>query len=88
VALSEKLVARKGVTVNHQELEVSVSRHPGERFWRVAVRHPVGPSATGTAITSDDYFLHHLCQSALGGESSAWESLARWGHRRMNHPLW
>jgi hypothetical protein len=86
--VSEKLVARRGVTVNHQELEVSISQHTDEHFWRVAVRHPVGSSTTGTAISSDDNFLHHLCQSAVAGERSAWESLARWGHRRISRSIW
>ena len=86
--MSERLVASRGVTVNHQDLEVSISQHTDEQFWRVAVRHPVGSSATGTAIDSDDNFLYHLIQSAVAGERSAWESLARWGHRRIDRSVW
>jgi hypothetical protein len=43
---------------------------------------------TGTAINTDDNFLHHLCQSAVAGERSAWESLAYWGHRRFSRSVW
>jgi len=87
-SVSEKLVASRGVTVNSQCLDVSISQHVDEQFWRVDVRHPVGSSATGTALDSDDNFLYYLIKSAVAGESSAWESLARWGHRRLDQPVW
>lgn len=87
--MSEKLVASRGVTVNSQLFDVSISQHADEQFWRVDVRHPVGCSrATGTALDSDDNFLYYLIKSAVAGETSAWESLARWGHRRLHQPVW
>jgi hypothetical protein len=86
--VSEKLVASRGVTVNSQLFDVAISQHADEQFWRVDVRHPVGPSATGTALDGDDNFLCYLIKSAVAGETSAWESLARWGHRRLHQPLW
>jgi hypothetical protein len=86
--MSEKLVASRGVTVNRQQLDVLISQHADERFWRVDVRHPVGSSTTGTALDGDDNFLCHLIKSAVAGEGAAWESLARWGHRRINRPNW
>ncbi|MGC8627756.1 MAG: hypothetical protein ACP5VR_09440 [Acidimicrobiales bacterium] len=86
--MGEELVARRGVTVNDQELEVSISQHLDEHFWRVAVRHPCGVCTTGTAVNIDDNFLYHLCRSAVAGERSAWESLARWGHRRFSRSVW
>jgi hypothetical protein len=86
--VTEVLVASRGVTVNRQQLDVSISRHPAEEFWRVDVRHPVGSSATGTALDSDDNFLSYLVKSAVAGEGSAWESLAQWGQRRINRPGW
>jgi hypothetical protein len=87
--VSEKLVASRGVTVNSQLFDVSISQHADEQFWRVDVRHPVGCSrATGTALDSDDNFLYYLIKSAVAGETSAWESLARWGHQRLHQPVW
>lgn len=86
--MSEKLVATRGVTVNRQQLDVSISQHSDEAFWRVDVRHPFGSSATGTALDGDDNFLCYLIKSAVAGEGSAWESLARWGHRRINRQGW
>jgi hypothetical protein len=86
--VSEELVASRGVTVNSQRFDVSISQHASERFWRVDVRHPVGSRATGTAINSDDNFLYYLIKSAVAGETTAWESLARWGHRRLRQPAW
>jgi hypothetical protein len=88
VSVGEKLVASRGVTVNRQELDVSISQHADEQFWRVDVRHPVGSHATGTALDGDDNFLCYLIKSAVAGEPHAWESLARWGHRRLNRPGW
>jgi hypothetical protein len=86
--VSEKLVASRGVTVNSQQLDVLISQHADEQFWRVDVRYPVGSSATGTALDGDDNFLCYLIKSAVAGETSAWESLARWGQRCMNPPVW
>ena len=86
--MSEKLVASRGVTVNSQFFDVSISQHADERFWRVDVRRPVGSSATGTALDNDDNLLYYLIKSAVAGETSAWESLARWGHQRLHQPAW
>jgi hypothetical protein len=86
--VGEKLVASRGVTVNRQRLDVSISQHADEQFWRVDVRHPVGSTTTGTALDGDDNFLCYLIKSAVAGEYTAWESLARWGHRRINRPGW
>ncbi len=86
--MSEKLVASRDVTVNSQVFDVSISQHTDEQFWRVDVRRPVGSSATGTALDSDDNFLYYLIKSAVAGETSAWESLARWGHQRLDQPAW
>ena len=86
--VSEKLVASRGVTVDRQQLDVSISQHADEQFWRVEVRHPVGATSTRTAVDSDDNFLCHLIRSAVAGEGSAWESLARVGHRRFSPPIW
>jgi hypothetical protein len=86
--MSEKLVASRGVTVNRQELAVSISQHSDEQFWRVQVRHPVGLGATGTVLDSDDDYFCGLVRSAVAGEGSAWESLAHWGSRRINRSGW
>ncbi|MGA3219057.1 MAG: hypothetical protein ABSE77_08275 [Acidimicrobiales bacterium] len=86
--VGEKLVASRGVTVDRQHLDVSISQHADEQFWRVEVRHPVGPTSTRTALDGDDNFLCHLIRSAVAGEGSAWESLARLGHRHFSPPTW
>ncbi|HTW10844.1 MAG TPA: hypothetical protein VME46_25315 [Acidimicrobiales bacterium] len=85
--MSEQLVASRGVMVNRQQLDVRISQHPDERFWRVDVRHPAGSATTGTTL-DDDNFLCRLILSAVAGEGYAWESLAHWGHRRINHSIW
>lgn len=85
--MNEQFVASRGVTVNRQQLDVSISQHVEEQFWRVDVRHPVGSATTGTAVDGDDFFCH-LIKSAVAGEGSAWESLAHWGSRRLNRPGW
>lgn len=74
--------------INHQRVDVVISQHADERFWRVDVRHPIGSATTGTALDGDDNFLCHLINSAVAGEGHAWESLAHWGHRRINRPVW
>ena len=86
--MTEKLVASRGVMVNRQRLHVSISQHLDEQFWRVDVRHPVGSSTTGTALDADDNFFCYLIKSAVAGEGSAWDSLAHWGHRRINRCGW
>ena len=85
--MSEQLVASRGVVVNRQELDVSISQHTAERFWRVDVRHPMGSATTGTTLDGDN-FMCDLIRSAVAGEGQAWESLAHWGHRRINRPVW
>lgn len=87
-AMSERLVATRGVQVNRQVLDVSISRHVDEQFWRVDVRHPIGSATTGTALEGDDNFMCHLIESAVAGEGTAWDSLAHWGHRRLTRPGW
>lgn len=86
--MNEELVASRGVKVGSQPLDVSISRHAAEQFWRMDVRHPVGASTTGSALEGDDSFLCHLVETAVAGEGTAWESLARWGHRRLTRPGW
>ena len=86
--LGEKLVASRGARVDRQLLDVRISRHADEHFWRVDVSHPVGRAATGTALDGDENFLSRLASSAVAGEGSAWEDLARWGHRRLSRPGW
>jgi len=84
--MGEVRIASRQVTVNRQRLDVVISQHPAELFWRVDVSHPMGSSATGTALDADDNFLCRLARSAVAGEAPAWESLAHWGHRRINRP--
>jgi len=86
--VGEKLVASRAVTVDRRQLDVLISRHSDEEFWRVDVRHPVGPTSTRTALDGDDNYLCHLITSAVAGEGSAWESLARVGHRHFSPPTW
>ena len=86
--VGEKLVASRGVTVERQQLDVTISRHVDEQFWRVDVHHPVGPISTRTAVDDDDNFLCHLISSAVAGEGAAWESLARVGNRHFSPPIW
>jgi hypothetical protein len=88
VVVSEKLVASRGVTVDRRLLGVSISQHADDQFWQVDVRHPVGPTATRTALDGDDNYLCHLIRSAVAGEGSAWESLARMGNRQFSPPIW
>ena len=87
-SVGEKLVASREVTVDRRQLDVSISQHADEQFWRVDVRHPVGATSTRTVLDSDDNFLCHLIRSAVAGEGSAWESLARVGHRHFSPPIW
>lgn len=86
--MSERLVASQSVTVDRALLDVSISQPADEQFWPVDVRHPVGPTATRTALNSDDNFLCHLIRSAVAGEGSASESLARLGNRQFSPPIW
>lgn len=88
VSVTEKLVASRGVMVNRQRLDVSISQHLDEQFWRVDVRHPGGSSTTSTALDGDDNFFCYLVKSAMAGEGSAWDSLAHWGQRRINRTGW
>jgi hypothetical protein len=86
--VSERLVASRGVTVDRRPLDVLISRHAEEQFWQVDVHHPAGRTATRTALDSDDNFFCHLVRSAVAGERSAWESLARMGNRQFSPPIW
>jgi hypothetical protein len=86
--VSERLVASRGVNVNRQMLDVSMSGHADEQSWRVDVRHPVGSATTGTALEGDDNFMCHLIELAVAGAGTAWESLAHGGRCSLTRPGW
>jgi hypothetical protein len=65
-------------------LNVRISEHPGEQFWRVNVTVPSeqGTAASAT-VGAGESFLTHLIDGAISGEETAWRHLAAWGHHNL-----
>lgn len=81
----EELVAEQDVVLrNDYLLNVRISEHPREEFWRVKVTVPAeqGTAASAT-VGAGESFLMHLIDRALGGEQTAWRHLAAWGHNNL-----
>jgi hypothetical protein len=77
----EDLVAERDVTIEEQQtLNVRISRHTEEKFWRVEVTSPARPGCTSATVADGESFLMNLIDDALRGSSGAWEHLALWGH--------
>lgn len=82
----ETLVAEKDITIHEQHtINVRISRHVEEQFWRVEVTAPER-SSTSTTVSDGESFLMHLIEEALHGSSGAWDHLARWGHGAQRKP--
>ena len=84
----ERLVAEQDVVVRgHHTMNVRISQHDTESFWRLDVTNPAARRASMTTTVSEvDSFLMHLINDAVGGEPSAWRSLAEWGQDNLSRP--
>jgi hypothetical protein len=78
----EQLIAERDVALHDQQVvNVRISQHADEEFWRVAflasnsARRPVN-----ITVGAGESFMMSLIQEAIGGQESAWKHLAQWGH--------
>jgi hypothetical protein len=79
------LVAEHDVLLHDDYLlNVRISEHAAEQFWRVNVTVPAeaGTEASAT-VAAGESFLMHLIDRAVGGEEAAWRHLAAWGHDNL-----
>ena len=81
-------MAQQDVVVrDHHVMNVRISEHTAECFWRLDVSNPSAHRATMTTTVSEaDSFLMHLINDAIGGQPAAWRSLAEWGHDNLSRP--
>lgn len=84
----ERLVAEQDVIVrDHQVMNVRISEHPAESFWRLDVCNPSALRASMTTTVSEaDSFLMRLIHDAVGGQPAAWRQLAEWGRENLSRP--
>ncbi len=84
----ERLVAEQDVVVrDHHRMNVKISQHDEESFWRLDVTNPATRRTSMTTTVSEvDSFLMHLIHDAVSGEPSAWRRLAEWGHDNLSRP--
>lgn len=84
----ERLVAEQDVVIRERHImNVRISEHEAESFWRLDVCDPEAPRMSMTTTVSEaDSFLMHLMHDAAGGEPAAWRRLAEWGHERLIRP--
>lgn len=81
----EIVVAEREVLLRDDYLlNVRVSEHPVEQFWRVKVT-PLSEQGTNASATvaAGESFLMHLIEQAVAGEETAWRHLAAWGHDNL-----
>jgi hypothetical protein len=88
VSDEEKLVAEQHVPVrDRQMMRVCISQHATEEFWRVHVSDPASThEGMSTTVAPGESFLMKLIQEAVGGDQSAWNHLAAWGHTNLTRP--
>ena len=68
-------------------MNVRISEHADEGFWRLDVANPAARRATMTTTVSEaDSFLMHLISDAVGGQAAAWRGLAEWGQDNLSRP--
>jgi hypothetical protein len=85
----EQLIAEKTVPLRDQQvLHVQISQHETEDFWRVAFSnsHTARQSADIT-VAGGESFVMSLIEEAIGGQESAWDHLAQWGHSTLLRPV-
>ncbi|HVA75399.1 MAG TPA: hypothetical protein VNF71_12645 [Acidimicrobiales bacterium] len=84
----ERLIAEQDVVIrDHHVLNVRISEHMSESFWRLDVSNPAALRASMTTTVSEtDSFLMHLINDAVSGQSAAWRQLAEWGHENLSRP--
>ncbi|MGH9055081.1 MAG: hypothetical protein ACRDYY_04340 [Acidimicrobiales bacterium] len=81
----EQLVAERVVEIHdNQTLNVRISQHAVEEFWRVDIQSlGLTRGTTTTTVGFGDNFLVHLIHDAIRGEQPAWRHLAEWGHANL-----
>jgi hypothetical protein len=84
----EELVAEQTVPLRGDHVvRVRISQHSVEEFWRVdfysseATRVPAN-----ITVGTGESFMRSLIQEAIGGQQSAWNHLAQWGHSTLLRP--
>jgi hypothetical protein len=81
---SETIIAERRIAVGSDPLDVRISTHTTEGFWRV---HVASPSSTRevstTTVDGDDSYLWALIRDAVAGHDPSWQHLAHWGHGAM-----
>jgi hypothetical protein len=84
----EQLIAEKDVPVRDQQvLHVQISQHEAEDFWRVAFRDAnLARRSANITVAAGESFAMSLIQEAIGGQQSAWDHLAQWGHSALLRP--
>lgn len=83
----ETLVAERDVVVaGRHTLNVRISQHDVEAFWRVQVTSRTGARSTSATTATGSSFLMNLIEEAVRGEPAAWSHLAQWGHTRLPGP--
>jgi hypothetical protein len=84
----EQLLAEQHVSIRDRPtLRVCISQHTTEEFWRVHVSDPAtAHEGMSTTVAPGESFLMKLIEEALGGDQSAWNHLAAWGHTNLTRP--
>ena len=86
----EQLVAEQHVSLDtRQTLNVRISQHTAEDFWRVQVSDSNPDRARRTISTTvggGDNFMMNLIEEAVSGRQAAWGHLAQWGHTCLTRP--
>ncbi|MGH9114785.1 MAG: hypothetical protein ACRDWW_03050 [Acidimicrobiales bacterium] len=81
----EELVAERVVEIHdNQTLNVRISQHAADEFWRVDIQS-LGATrgTTTTTVGFGDSFLVHLIHDAVREEQAAWRHLAECGHANL-----
>lgn len=82
---NETVVAERRVQLTVDRLDVRISTHAAEGFWRVHVADSRATrQVSTTTVGGDDTFLWPLIRAAVNGDEPAWQHLAHWGHHVMH----
>ncbi len=81
---SETVIAERRVDVGTDPLDVRISTHASEGFWRVHVASATSTrEVSTTTVDGDDSFLWPLIRDAVAGHDPSWQHLAHWGRGAM-----
>ncbi len=81
----ETVIAERRIDLGADPLQVRISNHASEGFWRVQVHDPASArEVSTTTVDREDSFLWPLIRDAVAGDAPSWQHLAHWGHTAIS----